>query len=127
MADASAIAEVLLRTKLSFFFIAQLTPPDTDIHVPELCDLEFVSVLKSARISEARAAEALLDYRRLPMRRHRHEPLLDRVLELRHNFSVYDACYVALAETIDATLLTGDRRLAVAVRNHLPLAVVTYP
>src|SRR5712691_9848528 len=44
--DASAIAEVLLRTSLSVFFVTQITAPDADLHVPELCDLEFVSVLR---------------------------------------------------------------------------------
>jgi len=46
------------------------------------------------------------------LQRHAHEPLLDRVWELRENLSVYDAVYVALAEALDAVLLTCDRRLA---------------
>ncbi|TPW13096.1 MAG: hypothetical protein FD127_2252, partial [Acidimicrobiaceae bacterium] len=39
-------------------------------------------------------------------------PLLSRMWELRDNMTAYDACYVALAEAIDAPLLTADRRLA---------------
>jgi predicted nucleic acid-binding protein len=121
---------VLLRTRLSLSFVTQITAPDADLHVPELCDLEFVSVLRGGlmrgRLSVPRAAEAVSDYRNLPLSRHRHEPLLERILELRDNFSVYDACYVALAEAIEATLVTADRRLATAVREHLPLAVVSY-
>ena len=34
------------------------------------------------------------------------------MLELRDNLTIYDAAYMALAEAMDATLLTGDRRLA---------------
>jgi len=34
------------------------------------------------------------------------------VWALRHNLSAYDAVYVALAEALDATLLTCDSRLA---------------
>jgi predicted nucleic acid-binding protein len=44
--------------------------------------------------------------------RHAHEPLLDRVWALRHNLSANDAVYVALAEVLDASLVTSDRRLA---------------
>jgi len=45
--------------------------------------------------------------------------MLERILDLRGNFSAYDACYVALAERIEATLVT-------TVRDHLTLAVVSY-
>ncbi len=121
---------MLLRTSLSVFFVTQITAPDADLHVPELCDLEFVSVLRGGlmrgRLSVPRAAEAVSDYRRLPLSRHRHEPLLERILELRDNFSVYDACYVALAEAIEAPLVTADRRLATTVREHLSIAVVSH-
>jgi hydrogenase maturation protease len=47
------------------------------------------------------------------------------MLELGSTFSAYDACYVALAERLDAALLTADRRLARAVRTHT--SVVTLP
>lgn len=43
-----------------------------------------------------------------------HLPLLARCWELRHNLTVYDASYVALAELLGAPLLTGDARLAAA-------------
>jgi predicted nucleic acid-binding protein len=45
--------------------------------------------------------------------------LLPRVWALRRNFSAYDAVYVALAEVLEATLLTHDRRLATAARQHV--------
>lgn len=49
---------------------------------------------------------------RLPVLRHPHLPYLARVWELRANISAYDASYVALAESLDAPLLTRDARLA---------------
>ena len=49
-----------------------------------------------------------------PLTRYPHDVLLERVWELRHNLTAYDAAYVALAEALDATLLTRDRRLATA-------------
>jgi predicted nucleic acid-binding protein len=39
-------------------------------------------------------------------------PLGDRVWELRHTVTPYDAWYVALAEALDAPLATLDGRLA---------------
>jgi predicted nucleic acid-binding protein len=43
-----------------------------------------------------------------------HAPLLARCWELRHNLTIYDAAYVALAELMVTSLLTGDARLAAA-------------
>ena len=61
----------------------------------------------------ARAAEmALDDFRALDLQRHAHEPLLERVWELRKNLTAYDAVYVALAEGLRAPLVTCDARLA---------------
>ena len=44
--------------------------------------------------------------------RHSHEPLLERIRELRHKLTAYDAVYVAPAEVPDALLLTGDGPLS---------------
>lgn len=38
--------------------------------------------------------------------------VLERIWQLRHNLSAYDAAYVAVAESLDAPLLTADQRLA---------------
>jgi predicted nucleic acid-binding protein len=46
--------------------------------------------------------------------RHPHYPYLDRICDLRHNFSAYDAYYIALAEALGATLLTRDKALVSA-------------
>jgi hypothetical protein len=50
----------------------------------------------------------------LALVRYPHQPLSDRVWALRHNLSAYDATFVALAETLDAPLITCDARLASA-------------
>ncbi len=75
-------------------------------------------------MDESRAAEATADYLSLPLSRHGHERLLGRILELRENFSPYDATYIALAEQLEASLVTTDAALARAVRRHLRLSVV---
>ena len=61
-----------------------------------------------------RTARALTLHKNLRMMRHPHYPYLDRIWDLRHNFSAYDACYIALAEALGATLLTRDKALGSA-------------
>ena len=68
-----------------------------------------------------RAADAIEDYLDMPISRHGHQALLGRLLELRSNFSAYDAAYVALAEQLSGELVTADDGLATAVRSQLPL------
>ena len=68
-----------------------------------------------------RAADAIDDYLDLPLFRHGHQALLARMLELKSNFSAYHAAYVALAEQLNAELLTADDALTRAVRSQLQL------
>ena len=86
------------------------------LSAPELVDLEVASVLRrqvqGGKVDIRRAALALADLAALPLQRAPHKPLLARCWELRDNLTVYDASYVALAEALDVTLLTGDGRLA---------------
>jgi predicted nucleic acid-binding protein len=65
-----------------------------------------------------RAGEALSDYRDLRITRHGHLALLAAALEMRDNFTVYDACCVTLAQRLDAALLTADAPLARATARH---------
>jgi predicted nucleic acid-binding protein len=83
---------------------------------PEVVDLEVTSVLRrhvlAGSLEERRARLALTDLRDLGLRRVPHRGLLDRCWELRSNATAYDAAYVAVAEAVDAVLLTGDARLS---------------
>jgi predicted nucleic acid-binding protein len=83
---------------------------------PGLVDLEVTSVwrrqIRDGAMDARRAALALTDLAALPLRRAPHQPLLARCWELRDNLTIYDASYVALAEALEVTLLTGDGRLA---------------
>jgi predicted nucleic acid-binding protein len=75
-------------------------------------------------LTQTRAREVIVDYLDLPLSRHGHEALVFRILELASNFSSYDACYVSLAERLDASLLTADRALARSVQTHLQVPVI---
>ena len=114
--DASAVLELLLGTPSGIEVRTRLADAATALHVPHLLDVEVAQVLRryvrEAQLRPDEAAEAIRDLRDLDLTRHAHEPLLDRIWDLRDTFSAYDAVYVALAEVLDASLLTSDRRLA---------------
>ncbi len=83
---------------------------------PALIDLEVASVWRGMargdHLDKRRAGLALDDLREMPIQRVEHTLLLARCWELRDNLTIYDAAYVALAEALQVTLLTGDLRLA---------------
>jgi predicted nucleic acid-binding protein len=88
----------------------------SDVHVPELADVEVLSVVRrrvlGGRLTAARGAEALQDWSDLAVERYPHLPLLGRAWQLRDAVSAYDAQYVALAELLDSPLVTADARLS---------------
>ena len=116
--DASALLEVLLRTPAAATVEARLFAAGETLHAPHLIDVEVAQVLRryaaAGEIGPARGRDALADFRDFPLRRYPHDLLLDRIWDLRANLTAYDAAYVALAEALDAPLLTRDRRLAAA-------------
>ena len=86
-----------------------------NLAAPALIDLEVVSVwrglARSGQLNPRRVGFAIEDLLALPMQRVEHGSLVQRCWELRDNLTIYDAAYVALAEALDAVLLTADRRL----------------
>jgi predicted nucleic acid-binding protein len=125
--DASAVVEYLLRTPRATAIGMTIEDVEVSLHVPALCDVEVAAVIRRAllsrRLREDRAHEAITDYLELPLTRHGHAALIARILQLRANFSAYDATYVALAEQLGAVLLTADAGLARAARSHTRLPV----
>lgn len=72
------------------------------------------------RVTDQRATEAASDLANTRLVRYPHAPLRERVWDLRHNLTAYDATYLALAEALDhSVLLTGDRGLASRARTSL--------
>lgn len=108
--DASAMAEALVRPG----------PASQRIHnqellAPHLIDVEVARTLRrwvrEGRLDEALAAGLILIDAHFEITRYTHAELLPRAWELRHNLSMYDAVYVALAEAFDVPLVTYDARL----------------
>jgi predicted nucleic acid-binding protein len=123
--DASALLEVLLRTSAAKAVEDRLFAPRQTLHAPHLLDLEVAQVIRryaaNGEIDGERGREALADLADLPLRRYPHDFLLPRIWDLRSNLTAYDAAYVALAEALDATLVTRDRRLAAAPGIRVPV------
>ena len=116
--DASAVLELLLGTSAGLAVVSRIAVTGATLHAPHLLDLEVTQVLRrycaSAVLDAERARLALDDLRALDVSRYPHEAMLDRIWQLRENLTAYDAAYVALAEALDATLVTFDARLAAA-------------
>lgn len=116
--DASALLEALLRTPAAEAVEDRLFAPGQTLHAPHLLDVEVAQVVRryaaNGEIDGERGRAALTDLADLPVRRYPHDILLPRIWDLRNNLTAYDAAYVALAEALDAPLLTRDRRLAAA-------------
>ena len=89
---------------------------DGDLHAPHLIDVEFQHALRrlvvAGAINDDRAADARMDFADLTIVRYPHVSLADRMWELRHNVTAYDAAFLALAEALGAPLVTCDARLA---------------
>ena len=85
---------------------------------PEIIDLEIASVYRRlcriGILDPVRAEQALSDLAALRVRRVHHLVLLPRCWELRHNVTVYDGAYIALAEILAIPVLTADERLTTA-------------
>jgi len=126
--DSSALIEVLLRSSGAALAEPRLFAAGETLHAPHLIDVETAPVLRrhaaGGEIDGARGRAALTDLADFPLRRYPHDFLLPRVWDLRQNLTAYDAVYVALAEALDATLLTRDRRLAVASGHRARVEVV---
>lgn len=125
--DASAVVELVLATAAGRRIASRIADPALALHVPHLLDVEVAQALRrcvaSGDIQSDDAVLAIAALRDLPLERHGHDALLDRVWALRRNLTAYDAVYVALAEALGAVLVTCDRKLArapgVAARAEL--------
>lgn len=120
--------ELVLNTPAGAAVAERIAPPAESLHAPHLVSVEVAHALRRlAELGSVRttaASDALRDATDLDIIRYDHEVLLPRVWELRKNLTAYDAVYVALAEALDAPLLTADRRLARSRGHRATIEVV---
>lgn len=126
--DASAAIDWMLQTAAGQRVDKRIFSQNESLHSPHLVDLEVAQVLRrlvrEQAVSVYRADEAIRDLLDLRITRYPHSVLLPRIWQLRGNFSAYDAAYVVLAETLGATLLTRDTRLASASGHHATVELI---
>ena len=125
--DASCLYEVLADAPRSERVRARLAL-DPDQAAPHVVDVEVLSIVRRdrmlGRLDATAARQAVEDLRDWPGERFGHGGLLERAWELRGNVRAWDAVYVALAEALDATLLTLDARLGRAPGLECPVEVL---
>jgi predicted nucleic acid-binding protein len=123
--DASVVVELLTNGALADSIRADLSGRDESFIVPHLIDVEVMSALRrlvaGQRPGADRTDRFLAALAALPAERYAHTPLLGRIWELRHNFTAYDAAYIALAEATNAVLYTSDEKLSKGHRARVVL------
>ena len=126
--DASVLTEVLLHTASAAPIRSRLYRPGETLHAPHLLEVEVAHAVRrlvfNMEVDETRGRRALEELALCPLRLYPHTQLLPRIWQLRSNLSAYDATYIALAEALDAPLLTRDERLARAPGHGARLEVV---
>jgi predicted nucleic acid-binding protein len=126
--DASAAIEWLLQSPTGIKIDKRIFSRSESLHAPHLLDIEVTQVLRryvrEKLITAQRGQEALEDLAGLPLERYAHDFLLPRVWDLRATLTAYDAVYVALAELLDAPLLTCDRKIASASGHSANIEVI---
>lgn len=110
--DASAMVEALIGSEVADELLDALTG---DVHAPHLLDVEVLSVIRGLllgdKLDPAVAEEARRDHFAFAISRYEVAPLADRIWQLRHQYTSYDAASLALAEALDAPLYTCDAKL----------------
>jgi predicted nucleic acid-binding protein len=125
--DASCLYEVVADSAQAEE-VRALLAADPDQAAPHLIDAEVLGVIRRdhllGHLDQTAAHQAIEDLRDWPGERYSHRHLLARAWELWASIRTWDALYVALAEALDAPLLTLDRRLARVVGPACPVRVV---
>jgi predicted nucleic acid-binding protein len=113
--DASALVALLLDGGPDGQWVTDALG-EAHLAAPSLVGFETANIIRrhelAGLVSGDQAAQAHGDLLALTIEHWPYELLATRAWELRQNLSIYDAGYVALAELMDATLVTLDHRIS---------------
>lgn len=113
--DASVVVELLTHGVLADAIRKSLAARDESFIAPHLIDVEVMNAIRRVtarqRVDAYKSRRFLAELAEMPLERYSHLPLIARIWELRHNFTAYDATYIALAEASDSVLYTCDEKL----------------
>ena len=113
--DSSVLVAALVDTSSRGTWAEDILAADS-LHAPELVRAEATNILRrlerARRITTPEANAAQDDLMQLHMELVPFESFADRIWELRHTVTSYDAWYVALAEALGLPLATLDIRLS---------------
>jgi predicted nucleic acid-binding protein len=123
--ESSAMVDALVDEPVNPELLALLA--DEELHAPALLDFEVASALRGhalgGKLDQARLDEAVEDFSAFRIERHHMTDLLGHILDLRENFTVYDATYVILAQALEAPLVTADAKMNEAKRVGVDVRV----
>lgn len=112
--DASAVVALLLDSGPDGHW-ATAALGGAELAAPSLLAFEAANIIRRQELADLvtpdQAAQAHADLLDLAIEQWPYDVLAPRVRELRQNLTVYDASYVALAELLEAPLVTLDRRI----------------
>jgi predicted nucleic acid-binding protein len=124
--ESSAMVDALVDEPANPELLALLA--DEELHAPALLDFEVASALRGhalgGKLDQIRLEEAVEDFSAFRIERHQMTELLGHVLDLRDNFTVYDATYVILARALEAPLVTADTKMNEAKRVGVDVRIV---
>jgi predicted nucleic acid-binding protein len=123
--DPSAVVDALVGDPANPNLLALLA--DEDLHAPALLDFEVASALRGhllgGKLDPVRLDEAVADFAAFHIERHQMTSLLGHLLDLRDNFTVYDAAYLVLAQALEAPVVSADAKLKEAMRLGIRVQV----
>jgi predicted nucleic acid-binding protein len=128
--DASVVVAALLDTGRAGAWAESLLTSDS-LAAPHLMPVEVANILRrtvsAGEVSADVAALAHADLLALRIELFPYEPFAERVWEMRENVTAYDAWYVAVAESLSASLATLDTKLSHAAGPRCAFAMPGVP
>jgi predicted nucleic acid-binding protein len=124
--ESSAMVSALVGDPVNPDLLALLA--DEELHAPALLDFEVASALRghvmSGKLDPVQLDDAVEDFITFRIERHPMTGLLGHLLDLRENFTVYDAAYLVLAQALEAPIVSADAKLREAIRLGIDVRVL---